>query len=254
VNTTYPRLLKISQDLMNSNCSMNATQFQVFHLDEQLPAGAFFENGATYLVYAPRRTGMQAYFGEGEPARTRLSDLLAINGTIVNQFMKIVVSNGTLVQATDSNTSALLGGRWGYYEDEAPYNKTSTNSNVTIGEVSSYSNARFKTYQMFSGLPGVRMLSNYDTPCSWEFPQGYEVSTDGSFGYVKGPTPMMLYCKGASVLAYQMIRRLSCASKEGWLIACDDCQKARDWLLYDKETEARDITRIENVTGYSPHC
>lgn len=253
-NATYPVFLKIPYESIEADCGMNATRFEVFHLGTQVPAGAFFENGASYLVYPPYQTGMQAYFGEGEPVTPKRADLLAFNGTLVNGFIKIVAVDGIITHAFDAQTAEELGGPWGYQQDEPDYDSASTDQNVTVGAVSFASPSGSKTYQVFSGLPGVRMRSSDDSPCFWDFPEGYVVSSDGGFGYAEAGQTLMLYCKGASVIADPSERRLSCDSREAWLLSCSDCQPARDWLLHDKDVQAEGLMRLENATGYSPLC
>ena len=255
-NMTYPLFLKMAPDLLRSNCSINATQVELYHLGKRVPVGGFYERGVDYIVYTPERIGnLYAYFGEGTPHETLLSDVLAVNGTLINSFLKASVGNGTLTAPILLPNDTVIGGRWGYYEDEEPSAKTTTSSNVTVADVTTTSGDKRKTYQMFTGLPGVRMTSDYDGASFWDFPANYTVSTDGSFGYARGDVTLMLYCKGANVLSHETIRKLSCTSQEAWIIECTtQCAGLKEWLLNDHEVEVVALGPLTNATGYSPLC
>jgi hypothetical protein len=250
---TYPMFLKIDPQVVEQNCNISATEFQIFYFGEEEPAGIFYEGGYTYLVYSPKSTEGYVYFDEGNYKSISMTDIWAGEGTMVNEFLKIKVENGTITEFKELGGDTQISVKWGDYKGEGTLIETITSSDLNVAEIEVDYNSNYKRYQMFSGLPGVRLISDYDTPAYYEFPLGYEVSSDINFAYVSGDVNLMLYCNGASIVADPEDRELYCTSGEIWIFVCTNCQPLKNWV-YDRETEPDEFTIIENVTGYSEYC
>jgi hypothetical protein len=252
-NSTLPLFLKISPQTVVQNCSINATEFQLFYLGKEQAIGPFFEQGNIYLVYIPQNTGGKVYMDEGSSKGIFVTDLWGANNTIVNEFMKIKVENGTIVEAVEMGNNEVVGINWGREKEHNDVENTVTSSNLTVADVGVQSDSGLKKYQMFSGLPGVRVISNYVATYYYDFPTGYSLSSEGTYGYANGFKRMMLYCGGSNVLVDKDLRRLSCTTDESWIFLCSNCDTFKNWLN-NNEVQVKNLMNIANTTGYSQYC
>lgn len=224
--------------------------FRFYSSGNEAVLGNLIEDGNLTLVV---KVGLdpQLYFNSSPARSVGNTDVWGMGNVILNDEIKVVVENGTVRQFVNLSSGKNLTGDWFRYSDEKEINEVGVSVNGTFAQINVDYDGAWKKYQMFSELPGVRMLSNYESQVSFEFPNGYDVWVEGEWGFASGDSRLMLWCKGNAPM--ESGKRLLCTSEEAWVFVCDYCSPIQEWLK-EKEVWLDGVEKLVDQRSYSPWC